>query len=267
MSCLSFNDVTLRGKIDYLLFTDSGVIIKIRAILIKNKDRREGNVTGAYKKKVGTKYYIDMGAVKADDTFLHANAAARRKHRELKRLDPFSKVIGGKRKYENPKDLKRQCDKYFQSLMRPVYIKGQMMKDEAGNPIMEQIRPATISGLAQFLGIQTKTLKSYHMKSVSGLIPPEYAEIVLEARQKIEVFAEEQMYSRDGARGAQFVLQAGFGWQTKGEQSEQRMNKQRIKAMKQELKLKQKMLDEAEKTEDTELKVKIIRAGLKTGDE
>lgn len=198
-----------------------------------------------------------------NETFLHANACARRKQRELKRLDPFAKVIGGKRKYENPEDLKKQCDKYFESLMRPVRIKGQLIKDEQGRPIMEQIKPATLSGLAQFLGIQTRTLMSYHMKSVSGLIPAEYAEIVLEARQRVEVFAEEQMYSRDGARGAQFVLQAGFGWLTATEKSEQRMNKQRIKAMKQELKLKKKMLDEVENTEDTNLKIEIVRAGLK----
>lgn len=219
----------------------------------------------AFKKKVGTKYYIDMSIIKADDTFLHANAVARRKHRELKRLDPFSKVIGGKRKYENPKDLRKRCNEYFKSLMRPVIYKGEEVKDAAGNVVMEQVKPATISGLAQFLGIQTKTLKSYHMKSVSGLIPPEFAEIVLEARQRIEVFAEEQMYSRDGARGAQFVLQAGFGWQTKSEQSEQRINKQKIKAMKQELKLKEKLLKEAEQTDDKELKIQIIRAGSGDG--
>lgn len=220
-------------------------------------------IIGAYKKKVGTKYYIDMSKVKADDYFLHANACARRKHRELKRLDPFAKVIGKKRKYEDPEDLRKQCDAYFKSLMAPVQFKGQIVKDEAGNVVVEQVKPATLSGLAQFLGIQTKTLMSYHMKSVSGLIPPEYAEIVLEARQKVEVFAEEQMYSRDGSRGAQFVLQAGFGWQTKAEQYENRINKQRVKAMKQELKLKQKMLEEAEKTGDTELKINIIRAGMK----
>lgn len=225
----------------------------------KWKPLEEVRVIGAYKKRVGSKYYIDMGKVKCDDTFLHANACARKKHRELKRLDPFSKVIGGKRKYENPKDLKKRCDAYFNSLMRTVELKD-------GRQVTEQFKPATLSGLAQFLGIQTKTLMSYHMKSVSGLIPAEFAEIVLEARQKVEVFAEEQMYSRDGSRGAQFVLQAGFGWQTKAEQSEQRINKQKLKAMKQDMKIKQKMLEEAENTEDTEMRIKIIRAGLK-GDE
>lgn len=223
--------------------------------------------TAAFKKKVGTRYFFDMSLVKADETFLHANAAARRKHREMKRLDPFAKVIGGKRKYENPKDLKKKCDAYFKSLMRPLYLKGQPVKDGAGNVIMEQVKPATISGLAQFLGIQTKTLKNYQMKSISGLIPPEFSEIILEARQRVEVFAEEQMYSRDGARGAQFVLQAGFGWQTKREESEQCIQKQRIKQMKQELRLKEKMLAEAEEAGDNELKIQIIRAsaGLKSG--
>lgn len=220
----------------------------------------EVRTIGAYKKRVGHKYYIDMGKIKADDTFLHANACARRKYREMKRLDPFAKCYGAKRKYENPKDLKRQCDKYFESLMRPVMVKGQVWKDADGKPILEQVKPATISGLANFLGIQTDTLRRYHMKSVSGLIPPEFAEIVLEARQKVEMFCEEQIYSRDGSRGAQFVLQAGFGWQTKKEQSDNKLSKKKLKMMEKELELKQQMLNEAKDETDKEIKIEIIRA-------
>ena len=220
---------------------------------------------GAYKKRIGHLYYIDMGKIKCDLAFLHANACARRKHRELKRLDPFARVVGAKRKYENPKDLKKQCDKYFQSLMKPVYYKGEVLRDENGNVVMRQEKAATISGLALFLGIKTDTLREYHLKSVSGLIPPEFAEIVLEARQKVEVFAEEQMYSKEGSRGAQFVLQAGFGWETRKDKSERRLARKKLRLSQEELKLKRKMLKEAEAETDKEIKIEIIRAtGKKT---
>ena len=215
---------------------------------------------GAYKKRVGHVYYIDMGRIKCDETFLHANACARRKWRELKRLDPFAKVMGGKRKYESPKALKKQCDKYFESLMAPVYYKGEPMRDANGAILMRQERPATISGLALFLGIGTTTLREYHLKSISGLIPPEFAEIILEARQRVENFAEEQIYTKDGARGAQFVLQSGFGWETRKEASERRLAKKKLKITMAELELKQKMMDEAKEETDKEIKIEIIRA-------
>lgn len=222
---------------------------------------------GAYKKKVGHTYYIDMGQVKCDLAFLHANACARRKQRELKRLDPFARVMGAKRKYENPKKLRQKCDEYFESLMRPVYYKGEIMRDETGAILYRQEKPATLSGLAYFLGIQTATLRNYEMKSVQGLIPPEYAEVVIEARQKVEVFCEEQMYSRDGARGAQFVLQAGFGWETRKEASERRLAKKKLKITMAELKLKQQMMDEAREESDKEIKIEIIRATGKKQDQ
>ena len=202
-----------------------------------------------------------MTNIKADVTFLHANAAAWKKHRELKRLDPFAKCVGAKRKYENPKELQKHIDQYFDSLMGPIYTKmGEPLRDEDGKLVRQQIKPATLSGLALHLGICTNTLRRYHLKSIQGLIPPEYAEIVLTARQRIENYAEEQVYSKDGGRGAQFVLQAAFGWQTKKEQSERGISKLKKQMMKQDLKMKQKLLEQAEEANDNELKIEIVRA-------
>ena len=213
-----------------------------------------------YKKREGHKYYIDMGKVKFDETFNHASACSRKKQRELKRLDPFAKVIGCKPKYQTPAELKKRCDEYFESLMKPVFYKGAILRDENGETVKRQEVPATLSGLASYLGIQTDTLRRYQMKSVAGLIPPEFAEIVLEARQKIEVFCEEQLYTRDGSRGAQFVLQAGFSWQTKHERSEDKLSNKKLKMAQQELELKRKMVQEAQQETDKEIKIAIVRA-------
>lgn len=221
---------------------------------------------GAYKKHVGRVYYIDMGIIKADYTFLHANAKAREKHRKLKRIDPFAHCIGAHRKYDTPEALKRHIDGYFRSCMSPARDKnGELILDEKGNKIMVQSKPYTVSGMANYLGITTGTLRSYKVKSLAGLIPPEYAEIIIAARQKIEEFAECQLYTRDGNKGGQFVLQAAFGWQTKKEHSEQRLANKRQKLLQEEFELKKKIMDAGE-NEDTTLEIKIVNANKNKGE-
>lgn len=215
---------------------------------------------GAYIKHNARRYYFDMSTIKADYTFLHANAMARQKHRALKRLDPFAHCIGARRKYERPEDLKRRCDAYFRSCMKPIKDKnGNYVRDENGARVYEQSAPYTISGLARHLGITSGTLMTYHNKAKAGLIPPEFADVVLEARQRIEEFAEAQLYSRDGQRGGQFVLQAGFGWQTKKEHGETKHLKKKTKIMEQEFELKKKLVDISGQ-DDSQIEIKITRA-------
>ena len=222
---------------------------------------------GAYKKHIGRVYYIDMGIIKADYTFLHANAKAREKHRKLKRLDPFAHCIGAHRKYDTPESLQRHIDGYFRSCMSPARDKnGELILDEKGNKIMVQSKPYTVSGMARYLGITTSTLKSYKVKSLAGLIPPEYAEIIISARQKIEEFAECQLYTKDGNKGGQFVLQAAFGWQTKKEQSERAIAQQKQQLLLREFELKKQMMDLGNNNEDMALEVKIVNATKDKGD-
>lgn len=202
---------------------------------------------GAYKKHNGRKYFFDMTNIKADYAFLHANAKAREKHRELKRLDPYAHCIGAYRKYKTPKELQKHIDKYFQSCD-------------------SQMKPYTLSGMAAYLGITTGTLRTYHNKAKAGLIPPEYADVVVMARQKIEEFAETQLYTRDGSRGGEFVLRAGFGWQTKSERNVDKINKKRLEIQQTESRLKHKMLQEGIDS-DNVVEIKITRADKRAGEE
>lgn len=222
---------------------------------------------GAYKKHVGRKYYFDMSGIKADYTFLHANAKSREKQRALKRLDPYAHVVGSYRKYRTPKDLKKHIDKYFESCLDPLYNKdGELVTGNDGKPIMVQTKPYTLSGMAAFLGITTGTLRTYHTKAMAGLIPPEYADVVVMARQKIEEYAESQLYTRDGSRGGEFVLRAGFGWQTKSERNMDKLSKKKLKMQQSDFQAKQRMLQET-LDEDGKIEIKITRATTRQGEQ
>lgn len=215
---------------------------------------------GAYKKHEGRKYFFDMTNIKADYTFLHANAKAREKQRQLRRLDPYAHCIGAYRKYRTPSALKRHIDEYFKSCMSPLRNSdGDIVYDNEGKMVMVQTKPYTLSGMASFLGITTGTLMSYHTKAKAGLIPPEYADVVVMARQKIEEYAEIQLYTRDGNRGGEFVLRAGFGWQTKSERKLDKINKKRLKIQQSESQLKQQAMEFAGDS-DNKIEIKITRA-------
>ena len=219
----------------------------------------------AYKKHDGRRYFFDMTNIKANYVFLHANAMSRKKQRELKRLDPFAHRVGQYRKYRTPEDLQQHIDEYFKSCFSPLRNKyGEVIYDDSGEPIMTQTKPYTISGMANHLGITTSTLRTYQTRAIAGKIPPEYADIVIRARQKIEEYAECQLYSRDGSRGGQFVLQAGFGWQTKRERNETKLAKRRMKMQEKEFGLKQKLLDSGE-ADDSTVEIKITRAAKRVG--
>lgn len=221
----------------------------------------------AYIKHVGRKYYFDMTNIKADYTFLHANACSRRKQRELKRIDPYAHRVGQYLRFKTPKELQKHVDEYFESCMTKVRNKnGALMIDEDGEPLYVQSKPYTISGLALHLGITTGTLRSYKNKARAGLIRPEYADIILTARQRIEEYAEGQLYSKDGNRGGEFVLRAGFGWQTKSERTSEKLMKKKTRAQLEEQKLKSKLLQQGFDESDTSVEIKITRASERNGE-
>ena len=214
----------------------------------------------AYKKHDGRKYFFDMTNIKANYTFLHANAKSREKYRQLRQIDPYAHYYGQYRKYKTPKDLQRRINRYFESCMESVRDQdGNIVYDKAGNEVMVQVKPFTLSGMASFLGITTNTLRTYHTKAKAGLIPPEYADVVVMARQRIEEYAESQLYTKDGSRGGEFILRAGFGWQTKGERNLDKMNKKKLKIQMSENKLKQQAM-ELGADGDNKIEIRITRA-------
>ena len=117
-------------------------------------------------------------------------------------------------KYTDPKVMQEKIDQYFED------CKGKLLEDHNGDPIIDRwgdpvmlgAKPPTLSGLAYALGFKTRTgLNRYRAKK-------EFIDILLDARLRIEMYNEEQLYSRDGSKGAMFNLRMNFeGWQDKQE--------------------------------------------------
>ena len=214
----------------------------------------------AIKKRNKRILYIDMDEIHIpQSSFLAANKAAWKKTQKLKSLDPFYHS-GRKMTYETPEDLQKAVDSYFDSCFGPGYYRGMPILDVHGNSVIMQVQPFTITGLARHLHISTVTLFKYEAHSKAGLIPPEYADIILDAKLRIQEYAERRLYDKDGSSGARFVLEAGFGWMTKKEQQELRQAKKRIKLAQEKLQFL-KETAESNKLTDNQFVVNILRAG------
>ena len=121
---------------------------------------------------------------------------------------------GKKPKYKTPEEIQEKIDAYFEE------CKGTLLEDHNGDPIIDRWgnpvyldrKPPTVTGLALALGFKTRrALMLYQAKK-------EFMDVILEAKSRIEMYNEEQLFSRDGSRGAQFSLQHNFqGWQEEKE--------------------------------------------------
>lgn len=209
----------------------------------------------AFKKIEGRVVYIDMSKIHVPSWKVReVQKSAHEKTRLLKRIDPFARCVGRKRRFETPDQLKAACDAYFAAQEYTVLNRwGQPMIDpDTGKPV-RSTKPLTISGLGRFIGLPSYSLKQYRAKAESGTVPYEFAEVVNEALQRIEEYAECRNYDRDGQRGAQFVLETGFNWSTKRERRERSKLSADKKIALAKLKMQQEKHD---------LEMQILKAGL-----
>lgn len=111
-------------------------------------------------------------------------------------------------KYTNAAELQAACNAYFDSC-RGYYRRddtGAYVLDKRGCPILDGSQPLTISGLQIALGFRSRqSLIDY------GKRQP-FASIVQRARLRIENYAEERLYDKEGCMGAKWTLTACFGW-------------------------------------------------------
>ena len=81
----------------------------------------------------------------------------------------------------------------------------------SGKIIRTQVRPYTISGLADALDMSRHSLLNYSGKK-------EFLDTITRAKRKCEVYAEEQLFDKSGVNGAKFSLANNFeGWKDKQE--------------------------------------------------
>lgn len=182
------------------------------------------------------------------------------KHKMMRALDPYCKLIGKKRKYESPEALQKAVDAYFDSCLGPLYTKNgtEVIDSKTGKPVMVVVKPYTLSGLGRHIGLTTSSLQAYEQNALAGRTPLEFAQIIQAAKQRIEQFAEEKVYDRDGSRGAEFILRTGFGWRTEAEEQDLLQRKAKASLAEKEFQLKR---------DQFELKKKLLDQGLDSGED
>lgn len=115
--------------------------------------------------------------------------------------------MGRKPKIQSAGGLRRMIDAYFASCEGTMLEEdGRPVLDKGGRPVMIGARPPTVTGLARALGLSGRqSLLNYEGRR-------EYTELIRDAKARVEQYAEERLYDRDGARGAEFTLRYNFRW-------------------------------------------------------
>lgn len=114
--------------------------------------------------------------------------------------------------YKTPEEMQAKIDAYFEEC-KGEYItddEGNIMTDKNGQPVKTKERPLTITGLALALGFTTRqALLNYEGKEA-------FVDTIKRAKAKVEQYAEERLFDRDGVNGAKFNLSNNFkGWSEK----------------------------------------------------
>lgn len=117
-------------------------------------------------------------------------------------------------KYQTVEELQTAIDAYFER------CEGRALLDENGDPVLYKRAPVivdrhppTVTGLAYALGFASRqALLNYKGRKV-------FNDAITRAKMRCEAYAEERLYDRDGARGAQFSLERNFLWTSQAETS------------------------------------------------
>ena len=120
--------------------------------------------------------------------------------------------VGRPAAYKTPEEMQARIDAYFEAC-NGEYVtddEGNLMTDKYGHPVKKMERPLTITGLALALGFNSRqSLLNYEDD-------PEFMDTIKKAKSKVEQYAEERLFDKDGVNGAKFNLSNNFkGWSEK----------------------------------------------------
>lgn len=122
------------------------------------------------------------------------------------------KGVGRPPKFKNAEEMQAKIDAYFKECEGKILRdeKDNIVFDKFGQPVIIGVRPLTVTGLAVALGFTSRqALLNYQAKK-------EFIDTITRAKAKIEQYAEERLFDRDGANGAKFSLANNFsGWNEK----------------------------------------------------
>ena len=116
---------------------------------------------------------------------------------------------GSPPRYKTKEEMQEKIDEYFTACEGHVLMgaDGQPLYDKNGRPIITGQKPPTITGLALALGFTSRqALLNYQAKR-------EFVDTITRAKSRVEAYAEERLFDRDGVQGAKFNLTNNFkGW-------------------------------------------------------
>jgi len=115
---------------------------------------------------------------------------------------------GRPRKFKSAEEIQVVIDNYF-GICQGEILKdneGNVIFDKYGEPIIINSKPPTATGLALFMGLNSRqALLNYQDR-------PEFNDTITRAKMRIEEYAETRLYDKNGCNGAKFTLSNNFGW-------------------------------------------------------
>ena len=117
---------------------------------------------------------------------------------------------------EEAERMQQLIDDYFDNYCAGVILtdNGKPVLNKYGDVVVIDAHPPTVTGLARALGFNSRqSLLNYRGKK-------RFQSIIDAAKMRIEMYAEERLYDKEGSNGAKFVLQNGFGWKDAKTESE-----------------------------------------------
>lgn len=113
-------------------------------------------------------------------------------------------------KYKTVEELQVAIDAYFTECEGKPLLDGdgKAVTDKYGELVIVGARPPTVTGLALALGFTGRqALLNYQGRK-------QFMDTITRAKARCEAYAEERLFDRDGARGAQFSLEHNFRWKS-----------------------------------------------------
>lgn len=161
------------------------------------------------------------------------------------------RLAGRPPKYHSSEEIESLIENYFTA------CEGEMLRDDNGEPILNKWgspiiinkHPPTVTGLALALGFTSRqALLNYQAKK-------EFVDTITRAKSRVEQYAEERLFDRDGANGAKFSLTNNFsGWGEKPpsalDEEEQRARIAQMKAQTDKLTGNNQEIEDLKEIED-----------------
>lgn len=195
-------------------------------------ERTDNRIVVRHKKIRNRAYMVDFRGIRSKEEILDDTPKAPMLGRRILSL----------RKFKSVQELKDKISAYFFGADK-------------------RLEPYTMSGLARALGVTTSTLQEYARGYRDGynlsLEEETFSDIIDEARQRIEEFAEKNLYSKYGFNGAKFMLDVSFGWLSGRDAWAIKEIDSNIRIKTKELEMKQKLLEDDEG--DSNITINVVR--------